>query len=87
MKTKYSTGEYIIYSSEFDCGVFLLETDEQLKQAELDSNVSKFKGSEAEAKEIIDLMFILIRLEDSDDNTQRIELLRNNIKMMCSKHI
>ena len=83
---RYKLNDYIIYCSEFDYGVFIIETDEQLEQAELDSNVSKFKGSEADAKGIIELRRILNNLlEKRHLNVQRIELLRNNIRMMCLK--
>ena len=84
---KFKKGDYIVYSSEFDCGVFIIENDEQIEQASIDMNVKSFKGSIEEAQEIIELMRILIGLEDSEENQQRIELLRSNIKMMCSKHI
>ena len=87
INTEIKKGDYIVYSSEFDCGVFLIENDEQIEQASIDTNVKPFKGSDSEAREIIDLMGILIRLEDNEENQQRIELLRSNIKLMCSKHI
>lgn len=87
INTEIKKGDYIIYSSEFDCGVFLIENDEQIEQASCDANVKLFKGSDSEAKEIIDLMRILMIQEDTEENQQRIEALRSNIKLMCSKHI
>ena len=82
---RYKLNDYIIYCSEFDYGVFIIETDEQVEQANLDENISLFKGTTVEANWILELQRIHDSIEDIPENSQRIELLRSNIKMMCLK--
>lgn len=81
----FKKDDYIVYCSEFECFVHKINTDEQVEQANLDENISLFKGTTAEANEILELQRIHDSIEDIPENSQRIELLRSNIKMMCLK--
>ena len=80
----FKKDDYIVYCSEFECFVDKI-TDEQVEQANLDENISLFKGTTANANEILELQRIHDSIEDIPENSQRIELLRSNIKMMCLK--
>jgi hypothetical protein len=81
---QYQKGDYIVYCSEFECFVYKFNTDVKLDS---DKYISLFKGTSQEADEIIQLQGILARLEDTTDtdNSQRIDLLKSNIRMMCLK--
>ena len=78
----FKKDDYIVYCSEFECFVHKI-TAEQVEQANLDENISLFKGTTAEANWILELQRIHDSIEDIPENSQRIELLRSNIKMMC----
>ena len=84
---QYQKGDYIVYCSKFECFVHKFATDVGLDS---DEYISTFKGTPQEAEEIIQLQGILSRLEDTadnSDNSQRIDLLKSNIRMMCLKEI
>ena len=83
---QYQKGDYIVYCSEFVCFVYKFDTDIKLDS---DEYIYQFKGTSQEADEIIQLQEILSRLEDATDtdNSQRIDLLKSNIRMMCLREI
>lgn len=83
---QYQKGDYIVYCSEFECFVYKFDTDIGLDS---DEYIYQFKGTSQEADEIIQLQGILSRLEDATDtdNSQRIDLLKSNIRMMCLREI
>lgn len=87
---QYQKDDYVVYCSEFECFVHKFGTDVELDS---DEYISTFKGTPQEAEEIIQLQGILSRLEDSSDtpdntdNSQRIDLLKSNIRMMCLREI
>lgn len=81
---QYQKDDYVVYCSEFECFVHKFGTDVELDS---DEYISTFKGTPQEAEEIIQLQGILSRLEDTTDtdNSQRIDVLKSNIRMMCLK--
>lgn len=83
---QYQKGDYIVYCSEFECFVYKFNADVKLDS---DKYISQFKGTSQEAGEIIQLQGILARLEDTTDtdNSQRIDILKSNIRMMCLKEL
>lgn len=85
---KLKLQDYIIIDTPFEYGVFRIETPEQLEQSQSDyENISKFLGTTQEANEIIQLQDLLYKLLRTDENnTQRIDQLKINIKLMISKH-
>ena len=82
----FKKDDYVVYCSEFECFVYKFSTDVKLDS---DEYISPFKGTSQEADEIIQLQGILARLEDTTDtdNSQRIDILKSNIRMMCLKEI
>lgn len=82
--------DYILIDTPFDFGVFKIETTEQLDQVYEDNGqaFSKFLGTPEKADEIIELQDMLYRLlRTNEDNTQRCNQLKYNIKMMINKHL
>ena len=76
---RFKKEDYIVICTEFECSLHKIDTDEQLEQAELDNNITIYRGTQTEAKEIIELQRLLNDLEDED--LERIELLKSNIRM------
>lgn len=79
--------DYIIIDTPFQTGLYLIQTDEQLEQAIQDPEIIKYNGTISEAKEIIELQKLLNTIENDnkEEDYQRIEQLKLNIKMMIRK--
>ena len=82
---RFKKEDYIVICAEFECSLHKIETDEQLEQAELDSNINLYTGTETQAKEIIELQRMMNNLDEED--SERIELLKSNIRMMCLREL
>lgn len=80
--------DFIIIDTPFEYGLFKIETTEQLEQATSDNNITKFSGTADQADEIIELQNMLYRLlRTNEENLQRCNQLKYNIKMMINKHL
>lgn len=81
-------GDYVIIDTQFEVGVYEVKTNEQVEQANLDDGIALYDTCSDLLITLVNLTAILNKLENSNfndctnENMQRVNLIKSNIKMM-----